>query len=61
MQSGTTILLVEQDLGRAMKVASRVVCMLEGRVVLEGSTAEVSRDKVTAAYFGLGHRSAVPA
>jgi branched-chain amino acid transport system ATP-binding protein len=60
MQSGTTILLVEQDLSRAMKVASRVVCMLEGRVVLEGTTAELSRQKVTEAYFGLG-RQAVPA
>ena len=55
MQSGTTILLVEQDLGRAMKVASRVICMLEGHVVLEGSTASLPRDKITEAYFGSGH------
>ena len=54
MQSGTTILLVEQDLGRAMAVASRVVCMLEGRVVLESKAADIGRDRVTAAYFGLG-------
>lgn len=60
MRSGTTIILVEQDLGRAMQVATRVVCMLEGRVVLEGATAEVPREKVTEAYFGL-HRAAVPA
>jgi branched-chain amino acid transport system ATP-binding protein len=55
MRSGTTILLVEQDLGRAMTVASRVVCMLEGRVVLEGPTASLPRDKVTQAYFGTAH------
>jgi branched-chain amino acid transport system ATP-binding protein len=60
MQSGTTIILVEQDLARAMRVASRVVCMLEGRVVLEGTTAEVPRERVTQAYFGL-HRQEVPA
>jgi branched-chain amino acid transport system ATP-binding protein len=60
MQSGTTILLVEQDLSRAMRVASRVICMLEGRVALEGATAELKREAVTEAYFGLGH-SAVPA
>ena len=60
MQSGTTILLVEQDLGRAMQVATRVVCMLEGRIVLEAPTANLAREQVTEAYFGLAqHR--VPA
>ncbi|MBN8997639.1 MAG: ABC transporter ATP-binding protein [Rhizobiales bacterium] len=58
MRSGTTILLVEQDLGRAMRVAGRVVCMLEGRVVLEGPTATLARERVTEAYFGLGHGAA---
>lgn len=53
MQTGTTILLVEQDLARAMKVADRIVCMLEGRVVLEGTSTSLTRDTVTAAYFGL--------
>jgi branched-chain amino acid transport system ATP-binding protein len=51
--SGTTIVLVEQDLTRAMSVASRVVCMLEGRIVLEGASGELSREQVTDAYFGL--------
>jgi branched-chain amino acid transport system ATP-binding protein len=50
---GATILLVEQDLGRALNVASRVVCMLEGRTVLEGSSRELTRERVTEAYFGL--------
>ena len=60
MQSGTTILLVEQDLGRAMQVATRVICMLEGHVVLEAPTANLAREQVTDAYFGLAqHR--VPA
>ena len=47
MQSGTTILLVEQDLGRAMQVATRVICMLEGHVVLEAPTANLARGEVT--------------
>ena len=34
--SGATIVLVEQDLDRALQVATRVVCMLEGRIVLKG-------------------------
>jgi branched-chain amino acid transport system ATP-binding protein len=53
IDSGTTVLLVEQDLTRAMSVAARVICMLEGRVVLEGATAELTREQVTEAYFGL--------
>ena len=59
MQSGATILLVEQDLGRAMKVASRVICLLEGHLVLEGSTASLRRDRITEAYFGSGHERAM--
>ena len=53
MESGTTVVLVEQDLTRALGVASRVICMLEGRLVLEGAAAELSREQVTDAYFGL--------
>jgi branched-chain amino acid transport system ATP-binding protein len=49
-----TLVLVEQDLQRALSVAGRVVCMLEGRAVLAAATAEVTRDQVTDAYFGLG-------
>lgn len=56
MKSGTTILLVEQDLSRAMTVADRVICMLEGRAVLEGRSKDLTRDQVTEAYFGL-HRA----
>jgi branched-chain amino acid transport system ATP-binding protein len=53
IEGGTTVLLVEQDLGRALAVASRVICMLEGRVVLEGRPGELTREQVTDAYFGL--------
>jgi branched-chain amino acid transport system ATP-binding protein len=56
LTSGTTILLVEQDLGRAMAVANRVICMLEGRIVLDKPTRGVTRDQITEAYFGL-HRT----
>ncbi len=62
LTSGTTIVLVEQDLARAMSVASRVICMLEGRIVLDRPAAAVTRADVTQAYFGLhrasGERSA---
>lgn len=56
MTSGTTIILVEQDLSRAMGVSDRVICMLEGRIVLEGDARSLTRDQVTEAYFGL-HRA----
>jgi branched-chain amino acid transport system ATP-binding protein len=50
---GATVVLVEQDLTRALRVADRVVCMLEGRVVLEGEAKSLDRDAVVNAYFGL--------
>ena len=58
IEAGTTIVLVEQDLTRAMRVADRVACMLEGRVVLEGARGELTREQVTEAYFGLRRREA---
>jgi branched-chain amino acid transport system ATP-binding protein len=53
LSEGTTVVLVEQDLARALKVAGRVICMLEGRIVLEGAAASLDRDRVVEAYFGL--------
>ncbi len=53
LTSGTTIILVEQDLNRALRVAGRVICILEGRIALEGRAADLTREQVTAAYFGL--------
>lgn len=50
---GMTALLVEQDISRALSVSSRVYCLQEGRVSLEGRTDQVSRDEITAAYFGV--------
>ena len=57
--SGATIVLVEQELDRALKVATRIVCMLEGRIVLEGLTSELTREQITEAYFGLREGSRV--
>ncbi len=52
LAAGTTVVLVEQDLTRTFAVADRLVCLLEGRVVLEGRADQLARDDVTAAYFG---------
>jgi branched-chain amino acid transport system ATP-binding protein len=57
LTSGATIILVEQDLTRALRVAGRVICMLEGRIVLQGKAAELTREEVTQAYFGLDQKN----
>jgi branched-chain amino acid transport system ATP-binding protein len=51
--SGTTILLVEQDVGQALRAADRVYCLLEGRISLHGRPAELEHEEITAAYFGV--------
>jgi branched-chain amino acid transport system ATP-binding protein len=56
LTSGATLVLVEQDLARAMRVAGRLCCMLEGRIVLEGRADELTREQITEAYFGLRSR-----
>jgi branched-chain amino acid transport system ATP-binding protein len=50
-ESGATLVIVEQDLGRALSACDDVVCLLEGRVAL-ASAASVGREEVVAAYFG---------
>ena len=52
-KGGASVILVEQDIGQALKVADRVYCMMEGRVTLEGTPAELSRDAIHNAYFGV--------
>ncbi|MBV8814785.1 MAG: ABC transporter ATP-binding protein [Verrucomicrobia bacterium] len=57
IRDGATLVIVEQDLQRALSVADRVVCMLEGRVVLQSVTQAVTREQVTEAFFGLSRVS----
>jgi branched-chain amino acid transport system ATP-binding protein len=53
VDGGATVVLVEQDLNRALSVATRLACMLEGQVVLEGAASDMTREQVVEAYFGL--------
>jgi len=53
VQAGTTVILVEQDVSRGMKAANRVYCLLEGKVSLAGSPAEIGLQDVSRAYFGV--------
>lgn len=57
---GTTLVLVEQDLERARGAANRVLCVLEGRIVLEGPSAALTREQITAAYFGVDTEPVTP-
>jgi branched-chain amino acid transport system ATP-binding protein len=50
---GTTLIIVEQDIGQALAVARHVTCLLEGRVSLRGRPDELTHDQITTAYFGM--------
>lgn len=52
-KEGTTLVLVEQDVTRALDAADRAYCLLEGRVSLHGSTSDLTREQVVEAYFGV--------
>jgi branched-chain amino acid transport system ATP-binding protein len=52
-EAGTTVIFVEQDVTRSLRVADRVYCLLEGRVSLHGKPDELSRDEIAKAYFGI--------
>ncbi|HET9971125.1 MAG TPA: ABC transporter ATP-binding protein [Streptosporangiaceae bacterium] len=57
LSSGLTVLLVEQDVSQALRVASHLQCLLEGHTTLEGRPSEVTPEQVEAAYFGYGQAS----
>jgi branched-chain amino acid transport system ATP-binding protein len=50
-RAGATLVIVEQDLARALAVCDNVVCLLEGRVAL-AAPSSVGKQDVIAAYFG---------
>jgi branched-chain amino acid transport system ATP-binding protein len=50
--TGVSVVLVEQDVTRALSVAQRFACIQEGRVSLSGKPGEHDRAAITAAYFG---------
>lgn len=50
--SGISAILVEQDIERAHKASTALVCLREGRVVLQGPSASISKHDITVAYFG---------
>ncbi|HTW06905.1 MAG TPA: ABC transporter ATP-binding protein [Acidimicrobiales bacterium] len=55
LASGLGILLVEQDVRQALRVATRAHCLLEGRQTLAGVPAELDLERIEAAYFGVSY------
>jgi branched-chain amino acid transport system ATP-binding protein len=51
---GTAVLLVEQDVRRALSVADQVHCLLEGQTSLAGRDLDFA--EIASAYFGTGTR-----
>ncbi len=52
--TGLTMLVVEQNVTTSLSVADYSYVILEGRVVMEGKSKELSEDEVNDAYFGIG-------
>jgi len=53
-RSGTSLLLVEQNMMRALELATRAYVMQSGRIALKGTAQEISTsDEVRQAYLGL--------
>jgi branched-chain amino acid transport system ATP-binding protein len=50
---GMSVVIVEQDVSVAQRVSRRVYCFQEGRVSLQGPSAELTREQISAAYFGV--------
>jgi branched-chain amino acid transport system ATP-binding protein len=51
--NGLAAILVEQDVTRALASADKFMCMLEGRVALQGAPKAYNKDQISAAYFGM--------
>ncbi len=53
---GLSLIVVEQDIDAALKIADYVYCFMHGRITLHGAPADLSREQISAAYFGIeGH------
>jgi branched-chain amino acid transport system ATP-binding protein len=50
---GLSLIIVEQDIAQALKAAKQVYCLQEGHVALQGEASELTRERISAAYFGV--------
>jgi branched-chain amino acid transport system ATP-binding protein len=52
-KEGMTVVLVEQDVKRSLKVADFAYILQEGKVALQGKPRHLTEETVKKAYFGL--------
>ena len=50
---GLSLIIVEQDIAQALKASAQVYCLQEGRIALQGAARELTRESISAAYFGV--------
>jgi branched-chain amino acid transport system ATP-binding protein len=50
---GQSLIIVEQDIVQALNAAAHVYCLQEGRIALAGPALELTRERISAAYFGV--------
>jgi branched-chain amino acid transport system ATP-binding protein len=53
INEGMTLIIVEQDINRALDASARFYCFLEGRVALTAQSHGFDRAAITSAYFGV--------
>ncbi len=50
---GQSLIIVEQDIVQALKAAAQIYCLQEGRIALQGEACALTREAISAAYFGV--------
>ncbi|HEX2199996.1 MAG TPA: ABC transporter ATP-binding protein [Burkholderiales bacterium] len=59
LSSELTVLFIEHDMNVVFRFASRIIVMVGGRILVEGTPAEISRDeRVREVYLGRSHHAA---
>lgn len=54
-KNGVSMILVEQDIARALAESDNFACMRHGKIVLTGASANADRAAISHAYFGDHH------
>jgi branched-chain amino acid transport system ATP-binding protein len=50
---GVTMVVVEQDVTQALRIADSAYCLLEGQVSLRGRPSDLTADQIRSAYLGV--------